>query len=82
MNVDQIMQTEPAAIVEKSGEGTTGLYLESSVRRMLNKAFDDAAEIAKLAPGQDWTDGTTPGEMAVFIAEVIEGRKSKIPDAG
>ncbi len=29
-------------------------------------------ELALSAPGQDWSDGTTPGEMARFIADLIK----------
>ena len=41
-----------------------------------------SAEVALLAPGQDWSDETTPGQMAKFIAEAILGFPEESVDTG
>jgi hypothetical protein len=44
------------------------------------KALEEAAEVARFAPGQDWADNTTPAQMAHFIAEIIMGMADACAD--
>jgi len=57
------------------------------LREAVNRRVDDptmkerlrCAEIARLAPGQDWSEDTTPAQMAEFIADIIENGKEPEP---
>lgn len=52
------------------GTSVTGIACALATARIQER--DRCAKIARLAPGQDWGDDTTPYQMAHFIAETIE----------
>ena len=50
-------------------------YMIQSESEKINQTLEYAATTAELAPGQDWSDGTTPYEMALFISQLIRDNK-------
>ena len=50
--------------------------LIDALRDARNAALEEAKKAALYAIGQDWSDDTTPAQMARFIAELIEDKKS------
>ena len=50
-------------------------YVSQVESEKINQILEFSATVAEIAPGQDWSDNTTPYEMAMFIGEMLRDQK-------